>query len=77
MVWYSHLLQNFPQFIVIHTVKGFDVISYQKKNPDSLTLLKNFYALALLGQHSSMKHMAGPEEQTFLLRVGGVVGVGW
>ena len=23
MVWYSHLLQNFPQFIVIHTVKGF------------------------------------------------------
>ena len=25
MVWYSHLFQNFPQFIVIHTVKGFDV----------------------------------------------------
>ena len=23
MVWYSHLFQNFPQFIVIHTVKGF------------------------------------------------------
>ena len=23
MVWYSHLSQNFPQFIVIHTVKGF------------------------------------------------------
>ena len=22
MVWYSHLLKNFPQFIVIHTVKG-------------------------------------------------------
>ena len=22
MVWYSHLFQNFPQFIVIHTVKG-------------------------------------------------------
>ena len=27
MVWYSHLLQNFPQFIVIHTVKGFGVVS--------------------------------------------------
>ena len=27
MVWYSHLLQNFPRFIVIHTVKGFDVIN--------------------------------------------------
>ena len=25
MVWYSHLLENFPQFIVIHTVKGFGV----------------------------------------------------
>ena len=23
MVWYSHLFQNFPQFVVIHTVKGF------------------------------------------------------
>ena len=23
MVWYSHLFQNFPQFVVIHTVNGF------------------------------------------------------
>ena len=23
MVWYSHLFQNFPQFVVIHTVKDF------------------------------------------------------
>ena len=27
MVWYSHLLQNFPQFVVIHTVKGFSIIN--------------------------------------------------
>ena len=27
MVWYSHLFQNFPQFVVIHTVKGFSVVS--------------------------------------------------
>ena len=27
MVWYSHLLKNFPQFAVIHTVKGFSVVS--------------------------------------------------
>ena len=27
MVWYSHLFQNFPQFIVIHTVKGFGTVS--------------------------------------------------
>ena len=25
VVWYSHLLNNFPQFVVIHTVKGFDI----------------------------------------------------
>ena len=27
MVWYSHLFQNFPQLIVIHTVKGFGIIN--------------------------------------------------
>ena len=27
MVWYSHLFQNFPQFIVIHTVKGFSIVN--------------------------------------------------
>ena len=27
MVWYSHLSQNFPQFIVVHTVKGFSVVN--------------------------------------------------
>ena len=26
VAWYSHLLQNFPQFIVIHTVKGFGIV---------------------------------------------------
>ena len=27
MVWYSHLFKNFPQFIVIHTVKGFGIVN--------------------------------------------------
>ena len=27
MVWYSHLLKDFPLFVVIHTVKGFGVIN--------------------------------------------------
>ena len=27
MVWYSHLFQIFPQFIVIHTVKGFGIVN--------------------------------------------------
>ena len=32
MVWDSHLFQNFPQFIVIHTVKGFGVINEAEVN---------------------------------------------
>ena len=27
MVWYSHLLKNFLQFVVIHVVKGFSVVN--------------------------------------------------
>ena len=27
MVWYSHILKNFPQFVVIHTVKDFGVVN--------------------------------------------------
>ena len=27
IIWYSHLFQNFPQFIVIHTVKGFGIVN--------------------------------------------------
>ena len=27
MVWYSHLSQNFPEFVVIHTVKGFGIVN--------------------------------------------------
>ena len=27
MVWYSYLFKNFPQFVEIHTVKGFSIVS--------------------------------------------------
>ena len=27
MVWYSHLFKNFPQFVMIYTVKGFGVVN--------------------------------------------------
>ena len=30
VVWYSHLFQNFPQFVVIHTVKGFGIVNKAK-----------------------------------------------
>ena len=32
MVWYSHLFQNFPQFIVIHTVEGFGIVNKAEIN---------------------------------------------
>ena len=27
MVWYSHLFQNFPEFVVVHTLKGFGIVN--------------------------------------------------
>ena len=30
VVWYSHLFKNFPQLVVIHTVKGFDVANKEE-----------------------------------------------
>ena len=32
MVWYSYLLKNFPKFIMIHTVKGFGIVSKAEIN---------------------------------------------
>ena len=32
MVWYSHLFQDFPQFIVIHAVKGFRIVNKAKRD---------------------------------------------
>ena len=39
MVLYSHLFQNFPQFIVIHTVKGFGIVNKAEIDVFSGTLL--------------------------------------
>ena len=41
MVWYSHLLKNFPQFIVIHTVKGFGIVN--KAEIDVFLELSSFF----------------------------------
>ena len=41
MVWYSHLFQNFPQFAVIHTVKGFDIVN--KAEVDVFIELSSFF----------------------------------
>ena len=41
MVWYSHLFQNFPQFIVIHIVIGFGIVN--KAEVDVFLELSCFY----------------------------------
>ena len=40
MVWYSHPFQNFPQFIVIHTVKSFGIVN--KTEVDAFLELSQF-----------------------------------
>ncbi|CAI9161050.1 unnamed protein product [Rangifer tarandus platyrhynchus] len=32
VVWYAHLFQDFPEFIVIHTVKGFGIVNKAEKD---------------------------------------------
>ena len=39
VVWYSHLFQNFPQFVVIRTVKGFGIVNKAEVDVFSGTLL--------------------------------------
>ena len=41
MVWYSNLLKNFPQFVVIHTVKGFGIVN--KAEVDAFLELSCFF----------------------------------
>ena len=41
MVWCSHLLKNFPQFVVIHTIKGFGVVN--KAEVDAFLELSCFF----------------------------------
>ena len=41
MVWYSHLFQNFPQFVVIHTVDSFGIVN--KAEIDVFLELSHFF----------------------------------
>ena len=43
VVWYSHLFQNFPQFIVIHTVKGFGIVNKAEAEIDVFLELSCFF----------------------------------
>ena len=41
MIWYSHLFENFPQFVVIFTVKGFGIVN--KTEVDVFLALSYFF----------------------------------
>ena len=54
VVWYSHLLKNFPQFIVIHTVEGFGIVN--KAEIDVFLKLSCF-----LARYSYCHEVMGPD----------------
>ena len=66
MVWYSHLLKNFPQFVVTHTVKGFDIVNKAEIDVFSGTLLL-FVDPTDVGKHTNniekllLNHAQTPE----------------
>ena len=43
MVWYSHLFKNFPQFVVIHTIKGFSLVN--KAEVDVIYIMEYYSAI--------------------------------
>ena len=45
VVWYSHLFENFPQFVVIHAVKGFCVV-----NEIEVDVFWNYLAFSVIQQ---------------------------
>ena len=58
VVWYSHLFQNFPQFLVIHTVKGFSIVN--KAEIDVLLELSCFFYTHRYAIYTSAKHTHMP-----------------
>ena len=56
MVWYSHLLKNFPQFVVIHTIKGFSIVN-EAEVDFSLEFPYFFYDPAYVGKTPSSNNI--------------------
>ena len=56
MVWYSHLFQNFPQFVVIHTVKGFGIVNKAEVKQKQLSTHTNSLDIHML-DGKGMKQM--------------------
>ena len=71
MVWYSHLFKNFPQFVVIHTVKGFGLVN--KSEVDVFLELSCFFCdpmdVGNLISGSSAFYKSSLKKIWFLVRV--------
>ena len=73
MVWYPHLFQNVPQFVVIHTVKSFGIVNkareFQKTSISALlTMPKAFDCVDHNKLWKILKEMGIPDHLTCLLR---------
>ena len=60
MVWYSHLLKNFSPFVVIHTVKGFNVVSEAEVDiflafPCFLCIIQEMFGNLISGSSAFLK----------------------
>ena len=68
VVWYPHLLKNFPQFVVICTVKGFSIIN--KEAVDVFLELSCFYCDPTdVGDHETIEILSGKIEQLCLIAI--------
>ena len=52
MVWYSHLFKNFPQFLVIHIVKGFNIVSEEE-----VDIFLEFSSFSMIQQMLATVHL--------------------
>ena len=70
MVWYSHFLKNFPEFVVIHTVKGFGIVS--KAKVDVFLELSCFFDDPLSQWFSNLSRYQNHLESSLKLRLLGL-----
>ena len=75
VVWYSHLLKNFPQFVVIHTVRNFGVVQFSSVHFNSV--VQSFSTLCHPMNWSTpdlpVHHQLPEFTQTYAHRVGDVI----
>ena len=71
MIWYSHLFKNFPQFVVIHTIKGFSIVNEAEVDVflEFLCLLHDLMNTGNLISGSSVFSKPGLDTWKFLIHV--------